>query len=47
MLTPKHTIWDESQMHYKGNVNFQSTNSLAILFSKKITKKFDDDFENM
>ncbi len=33
MLTPKHTIWDESQMPYKGNLILLQTNFTAIKFS--------------
>jgi hypothetical protein len=32
MLTPKHTIWDESQMPYKGNLFLLQTNFPAIKF---------------
>jgi len=38
MLTPKHTIWDESQMPYKGNLILLQTNYSVINF--KLFDKF-------
>lgn len=33
MLTPKHTIWDESQMPYKNSEILEQKNNIELFFT--------------